>query len=405
MKKWWIAVLCLTLLVGPLSFQYLWVTAQESWATDIKSSGEIRTRGEYNDNMDFNKAKDDLLSFVGQRSRINFDIDTGEVQGYIQVQDSRNWGEKSSTAPATTFDDTGRDLQATDLRQAYVLIKNVLGSPVTVKYGRQVLAYGDERLIGSFEWSNFTRAYDGIKLSYASAPVDVDLFTAKLNEANSSTVAPGTDANFSGLYATVKTIPQNNLQVYYLVDAGAGGKDEKTMGARLNGRVQAADYTGEFALQSGDTAVAGSNRDAHAYALMAGYTLADVIGGLRIGVEYDFATGNDAATADNEAFNNLYPTNHALYGLNDNGNTWSDIKAFALTVKAKPTKSLWTKLEYWNLQRDTGAGKEGTEVNLQTGYTYSASLEFLVQLVNFSPDSASGNDPQRFGVLQSTFRF
>ncbi|MBI5198075.1 MAG: alginate export family protein [Nitrospirae bacterium] len=384
-----------------------WLNAQQAWAgtSQILLGGEIRARGEFNDDKDFDKNLDDRDSFVGQRSRINLDIQTGKIQGFIQIQDSRKWGEDSNSnlgASGGPFADTADEQQATDLRQANVRVNNLLGRPVTLIYGRQTLSYGDERLIGNFEWNNFSRAFDGIKLSYASTLADVDLFTVKLVEAGTDA-----DSDFSGLYATVKAIPRNNLDLYYLIDIGEGGKNEATLGLRINGTWNAFDYTGEFANQSGDVSNT-VGRDAQAYALKGGYTLEEILGGLRIGIEYDFATGDDSSTTDNEAFNNLYPTNHALYGLNDNGNNWSDIQAVAVTLKAKPAKNLWCKIEYWNLQRDTGntvAGKEGTEINLQAGYIYTENMDVLIQLMNLSPDSASGDDPQQLGVLQTTFKF
>ena len=414
MTKRWVAVLggvIIMMIGGTLGpGQTLSAGSGAAWAAEVKFSGELRMRGEYNENMDFNQDASDLQSFVGQRSRVNLDIQADTVSGFVQIQDSRFWGEDSNLAAPNGFSDTGRELQATDLRQAYIQIKNLFGGPVTFKYGRQILAYGDERLVGGFEWSNFSRAYDGIKLSYGTTPLDVDLFTAKLNEAS-----PAADANFSGIYATVKTLPGNNLQLYYLADIGDSGKNESTVGGRVQGKWNALDYTGELAVQAGDKS-STTARDANAYALMAGYTIADLLGGLRVGAEYDFATGNDSTTADDETFNNLYPTNHLLYGLNDNGNVWSDINAWAVTLKAKPVKGVWCKLEYWNLQRDTGvkadgtpktgaALAEGTEINLQAGYAYSDNLDFLIQVMQFTPDSVSGDDSQQYAVLQSMFKF
>jgi hypothetical protein len=402
---------CLVIMGGITGISPPSQSADQAWAgaTQITLGGDIRARGEFNDDKDFDKTLPDRDSFVGQRSRLNVNIEAGEVQGFIQVQDSRLWGQNSNSNPTTAipsttggpFADTGSDIQATDLRQANVRVSNLMGQPITLIYGRQVLSYGDERLIGAFEWSNFSRAFDGIKFSYASSVVDLDLFTVKLVEAGATA-----DSDFSGLYAMIKPIPNNRLDLYYLLDAGAGGKNVTTLGIRINGTWSAVDYTGEFANQSGDVSSA-VGLDAQAYALKAGYTISEILGGLRIGGEYDSATGDDTGTGDSEAFRNLYPTNHALYGLNDNGNNWSDIKAYAVTLKAKPVKNIWCQIEYWNLQRDTGAGKEGTEINLQAGYAYTENLNILIQLMNFSPDAAAGNpdDPQQYAVLQSTFKF
>ena len=38
--------------------------------------------------------------------------------------------------------------------------------PLTLKVGRQILSYGDERLIGAFDWNNFGRTFDAVKLPW-----------------------------------------------------------------------------------------------------------------------------------------------------------------------------------------------------------------------------------------------
>ena len=47
-----------------------------------------------------------------------------------------------------------------DLHQAYIGFGNRKESPFSLKVGRQELSYGDERLVGAFDWNNIGRVFD-----------------------------------------------------------------------------------------------------------------------------------------------------------------------------------------------------------------------------------------------------
>ena len=53
-----------------------------------------------------------------------------------------------------------------DLHQAYVTLGNHKEFPLSFKVGRQELSYGDERLIGAFDWNNLGRTFDAAKLRW-----------------------------------------------------------------------------------------------------------------------------------------------------------------------------------------------------------------------------------------------
>ena len=52
------------------------------------------------------------------------------------------------------------------IRQGYIEIGNAKEFPLTLKVGRQILSYGDERLIGAFDWNNIGRTFDAAKLRW-----------------------------------------------------------------------------------------------------------------------------------------------------------------------------------------------------------------------------------------------
>ncbi len=371
-RRWIFSLLTASLVAGMVGTSY----------AEVKLDGELRVRGVLVNN-DEGAASPSKGGFFEQRTRLNADASVDEnAKVFIQLQDSRKWGDKKGTTGDNTVA-TGQDVEALDMAQGYIELGKLFEQPLSVRLGRQALAYGEHRLIGSLEWTNNARRFDAIKFMYKHDVADVDFFVAKVAE---STGNWATDTNLAGIYASLKVVPQNNVDVYLLDTVAAGGTSFFTLGGRINGAVKDVnvDYTAEIAIQTGDAAT-DVDKSANAYAIKAGYTIPDVMG-LRIGVEYDAATGDSggaagsagaAADGEDEAFSNLYPTNHYLYGFTDDVN-WTNIQALSLNVSAKPMANLKVALEYWKytLAEKTAGGEDdaGSEINLKANHEMSKKI-------------------------------
>ena len=66
-----------------------------------------------------------------------------------------------------------------DLHQGYVRVGGGKDSPLSLKVGRQELSYGDERLIGAFDWDNIGRVFDAAKVRYEQNGFWVDGFAGR----------------------------------------------------------------------------------------------------------------------------------------------------------------------------------------------------------------------------------
>lgn len=326
------------------------------YSSDIQFGGELRLRPEYRGNPDFNDATNESNSFVGSRLRITGQGPAADnVSVKVTFQDTRNWGEEAGTASGLT--DTG---EAVDIHEGYVDFKNFLNSPLKLRAGRQELVFGDQRLIGNFGWSNQGRAFDAFRLTYDTTFVSADLFTAKRKENNGTTASsPSSDRDFSGIYSTWKKIvPQSIIDLYVLQDregdtiSPAKSRNIVTAGVRLAGKASQFDFGVEAPFQFGEAGtIIGTSSDnvkvsAHALAAKAGLTLPGEKE-IRIGLEYDFASGDDNASDDKaKTFNNLYPTNHSHYGFMDNQG-WRNLNAWNVSVSARPSKRVYTLASLW----------------------------------------------------------
>lgn len=406
-------------------------------ADRITLGAEVRARYENRYNHDFDDATPNSSDFTLLRTRLNLAAQvTDDVKAFIQVQDARIFGAEQNEAA---------NEQNLDLRQGYVDVLRFAGLPLTLRVGRQTLAYGDQRLIGAFEWNNVGRAFDGGRAMIDLADnLRLDLFATKIAELDDAvaegeslspfapTLAfPGPnpteggdeDQNFYGAYAQWKPGGQTvDAYLLYLEDnspevaargVGAGtpiqvhatDDDLKlwTAGARLKGPVAALaglDYGFEGAYQFGD----GADLDIRAFALHGelGYAL-PLFRKSRLSVEANYASGDDDATDDDfETFSNLFPTNHLHYGYMDRVG-WSNTENYGVKLDSQLTGKLSTKLHAWLFklaeEEDAlyhagggtifgpgaadGEDEVGQEVDLVATYKYNAVLTFQGAYAHF----------------------
>lgn len=372
-------------------------------AADVTFGGQYRLRGEYRDNTDFDDDAPDATDMWGQRVRLTANANaTDDTSVKITIQDTRTWGTDGNSTDSGTNN--------LDLHESYVNIKNIFGSPVTFRAGRQELAYGGERLISPGDWSNNARSFDAFKFMYSNDGVKVDAFTSTITE---DSTAVNEDASFSGVYATLtKLVPNNTLDVYLLHQDNVSLDGTRfTLGARLAGAVNAFDYSIEVPYQFGELS---DTVDIAAWAatVTAGYTLPGVP--LRIGAGIDYASGDDADTGDeNEAFNSLYATTHGVLGYGDvtGANTWSDIFSWNVNATYKLNDKTSLYAAYWSYKEDeVAAGADddiGSEIDLHVAYKYNNNVGLLFQVAHFMPGDAlsTSDDPQDWAALQLTANF
>ncbi|MBI5376167.1 MAG: alginate export family protein [Candidatus Schekmanbacteria bacterium] len=331
----------------------------------IKLGGEVRTRWEIQNNFDF--AKNNTDDFFLMRTRFSIEatpIDNLRI--FIQAQDARVWGDEEnglngwsrggdSESQRTASDDR------IDLKQGYFDLQNIGGLPVTVRVGRQVLSYGDERLVGANDWSNFGRSFDALKLIINPAEgAQVDVFYSKVVESiRDNRLDEDSDIDFYGIYGTTTNFADVGIKTFDLYalilrDNGFNNDDNEkpgvlkfpaevdhkiknqgnstiyTVGARMAGVIpviEAIDYNLEYAAQYGtigsadnykavkdakgnikkdkdgkdiykkDGTIPSSNLNAWAVHSEVGYSMPDFMMKPRIAAFFNYATG-DAVPGD-----------------------------------------------------------------------------------------------------------
>ena len=224
---------------------------QKPWLNDwIRVGAFVKPRSENRYNYGFNKQNKSVVSRVVQSAQLFLLFDPSPYFTMkISFQDARLWG--GSTAASSgddrrfTFAGSGNAVTPgtsanipsnTFVREAWFMLKKLpLGAELQV--GRQVIAYGDQRIIGGANWTMNGLSFDGMRLMFNKQHFDIHLFAYKTvsyaNAANglysahapvtytdpntlrTSTVNPGTpDQYMVGTYNTIKAKDYFNLELY-----------------------------------------------------------------------------------------------------------------------------------------------------------------------------------------------
>jgi hypothetical protein len=327
-------------------------------------------------NFDFNSDVRSVTdgNWFEQRFRLGVAIKPVEwLTLYAQGQDSREFNGLRGNTPGL-FAAEGDD--AFDLRQGYFEIANYKECPWGLKVGRQILSYGDERLVGAFDWNNFGRTFDAAKLTFKGRGFWIDAFTStpvviQRSQFNQSDLFNGTETHrelvFSGLYLSLDPLPFGTWDFYsFLLNQPRGNtsnfegtlaapvttgslgahSDFVTLGTRIKGdpkKLKGWEYSGEFAYQVGD--VRGLHLKAFAASAGFGYNF-DVAWTPRLYAEYNYGSGDDNAKDGHlGTFQNLFPTNHKFYGIMDTF-SWQNMHNAMVSARVSPLRSLTAQLDY-----------------------------------------------------------
>lgn len=352
---------------------------------------EERLRWEIRDNnFDFNdsiNAPTDDNWFL-QRVRFGMTIKPAAwLKLYVQAQDSREVNSDRPDFPGVLGAE-GDD--AFDLRQGWIEFGNAKAFPLTAKIGRQILSYGDERLIGVFDWNNIGRTFDAVKLRWEETTWWLDAFASSVvvperGSYNQSDFLNGNETDreqvFSGLYFSTTAIGPETIDLYALylhenpnpkyqpnaigdtnfgtfglrvkskpgafahaapVSDGKSAADGKTMPPPAAKPI-GVDYEFEGAFQTGE--LRGFDLTAFAVHGGVGYTF-DASWLPRLGLEYNYGTGDrDPSDGNVQTFQNLFPTNHKFYGQMD-AFSWQNMHDLGVIVKAQPITAVTLKSEF-----------------------------------------------------------
>jgi hypothetical protein len=395
----------------------LWIRAdlrvRPEYRNNVCFGGGIGGAGECNaplasPNSLTGKAND---QFIQQLTRFGIGYDLSpDVNFYLELIDSRTWGGNQDPITQTCGPalSSGKSTCSLGIRAGYMLIRNFAGvKGLGLKAGRQYLVFGDQSLLGHFDWANTGFSFDGIRTDYSTEFMDSSFGWFRLAETDLPQGAPlgsggpnlsqsGQAKNANGdvdmlvFYNQIKTVPWALIEpfyIYYKNNLGAegnnvqglgtpkhGNQTRHTIGNRIAVKKGGFDFSNEIVYQfgqMGDTAASSSSLcgnpggegkclhiNAWATRNWIGYTAFNLPGKPRLAFNFDYASGDGRANCTLNAaygtcktantFENLFPTNHIHMGYMD-VMAWKNMMSFSGNFQARPTPNDHIEVWYSNL--------------------------------------------------------
>jgi hypothetical protein len=282
----------------------------------LSLGGEVRERWEGYRNINYGLGKAAPGSgYLLQRLQFQADLHAGDwLRGFAMFGDNRIFSHRGATSTV--------DTDRLELYQRFVDLTppSPFGDKPVLRYGRQEVSLGFQRLVALREGPNVHRDFDGWRIGDRLGSARVDFL--QLQPVNNSPYAWDDVTNrhqrLSGVYATTPVIGPLKADLYYLAYENnaikmrglAGSEKAGAAGARLFGEAGGFDWNVEGAWQSGtfQTGARSYDVNAHLLAALAGYTFADLPWRPRIGFSANDASGDNSADKTTiGTFNPMFP--------------------------------------------------------------------------------------------------
>ena len=390
---------------------------------DVKAGGSLRIRGNWysESDRDFDNDNSNDLLYIEQRSTINVTASlTDNVNAFAEFDYYSNWGDQfrgvDSDGIVTGADGVGTagdeaiqagrgfPVNTTDgslaLYQGYIEIKEVWGSPISVRLGRQEIQLNSEFLVGN---NNTGSNFRGLSFDAFTTRTDLGDFQLRtmysmiVRNNNPLRLESSGDTWFNGIQGSYVGFEGMTIDLYGVryyqaktdVTQALGYVDHIsfiTIGAHFSGKRAQFDWDVEGAYQFGDSGlpdVAGvSSEDINTFAgtAKAGYTF-DVKTQPRIFLNGAYFNGDDEEPAFNRLFSDYEYSE--FIDATDLTNVWT--AGGGVGIQATDTIALTAVANYFQAVEDFGADDNqiGIEVGLYASYDYSEDLSFTAGYAHF----------------------
>lgn len=291
--------------------------AGSTYAQEFNSDIQIRPRYEYTNGFGtLLTPTTSHTSFIGQRSRVNFNYSDSKLKVKLSLQNLHTWGDAATTSPTSK-----NGFAAFEAWAEYSLDEKW-----STKVGRQSLSYDNQRIIGGLDWANQGRSFDAALLKFKGKDSQLDLGFA-LNADSEGKTAPTTpfatdsfkDMQYAWYHTNIQKLSVSFLAVnigreYLKTVNTVDRKYFQTIGtyAKYAGKKVALDLS-----LYGQTGEIGTSKvSAWEAAANISYPLSTKV---KATLGYEFLSGKDQGSSSTyvKSFAPLFGTNHAFNGLMD----------------------------------------------------------------------------------------
>ena len=295
--------------------------AQQDQNEELKLNIQLRSRAEFRNGL-FTPILEGQkpASFVAQRSRIGLTYSKNKklIIG-LSTQVVTTWG-----------NDPQVQTTANEMSLYEAWAKLYFNPEWSLKIGRQVLSYDDERILGALDWNNAGRKHDAALLGFEKTKFKANMAFA-FNQNAEKVTNTFYDNSLSQPYKAMEFLWIKyqftdalsasalimNLDVQNRIDSSISHL--QTIGGNIFYKKKKLNVTGTYYYQMGNNPVKNSSSiktNAWMAAIKADYTINKKLG---IGIGSDYLSGKNMNSTSNKItyFNPLYGTHHKFYGFMD----------------------------------------------------------------------------------------
>jgi len=379
-------------------------------------TGEFTSRTEYTKGYKkLVKGSDDYGLSTSARAALNLSYKTSSYSTYLSLQEVFTMGDRTQLSPKSNG----------NLRVQEAWVNVGLSENLSLKLGRQGIAYDDQRIMGTVAWAMQKRTHDAAIFKYHADDLSLDLGLAYNQEKFSLT---GNDyfsaGNFS--YKTMqyvhakKSSEKGNLSVFFLNNgfqtAGTEVFNLLTVGIHAGLKIRSVLFDANAFVQGGERI--GGEKISGAYLLSLDATCkADQR------MIYGFGGSVISGKTDHSAaFFPLYGTNHKFNGFMDYFYVGQPVNSVGLidlhvSTKVKLGKGYGMFVKVMNFQVEqalpSGETSLGTEVDLvlskkfdgfvvKAGYSQMFASDGMYELQGVSESESS--DTQNWAWMMLVFK-
>jgi hypothetical protein len=338
--------------------------------------------------------------YITQRTRLNAGFKQGSIETYLSFQDVRFWGGDTQYKSSGTFGNTG----SMSLHQGW--FKAQLLPWLSVKAGRQLLSYDDQRLLSSRGWNDSQVSYDALLVQAVRESHAVDLGLSWNAQSAVLTAVPPQKFKTLDFLRYQRTMEQLTCSLIalvtgnYLTDTTEEVRYRATWGANIGYSGHPLEAKTSLYYQH---SLNQAGEKVSAFCASAGITYPLVQDKINLGAGLDYVSGQDALKSQNgyqetsHAFDLFYGRRHAYYGYLDYFSNMpaQGLQDYMLKGEYRPGEKLVLQADYhyFRLAADladpeqpgtAASGHLGHELDLKLNWTLSktavleAGYSFLV---------------------------
>jgi hypothetical protein len=395
---------------------------------NLSIGGDLRERFEYFSNTNIGTHAMPYEGLLMHRLLLHADTHWDNFRLFSQLGNYEESGRDPQAKPT--------DIDHVDVRQFFIdyLIPLDNGT-LTLRGGRQELAFGASRIVTARDGPNIRLAFDGLQIQCNSAEWKISAIAVRPAENTPAQFDDRTDRSQSlwGIYSTRTFAARGaHADFYYFgsindaitFDSIKGKERRNTVGARYYGIYDGFDGDVEFILQNGE--IGAQDIRAFALATDSGWTRRAAKWQPRIGLRTDVISGDrDRRDGTLGTFNALYP--NGSYFSEASVLAQANLLDVAVSISIKPIARVgitWSINPLWRYStvdalyslpitpliagNTSKARYIGTQNQLIGVWQYNNYLSFKAALVKFEPGTfvqKGGGRNLDYAQFATSFRF